>query len=113
MYICLIDGYLSNEYVVGVEQFVEFCKTTVHYANYGEKLRCPCRKCDNRRIIPVPDVKVYLYSRGFVENYYHWVYHGETREMFNAAVQEARQYEGSSSNADVVVEEPNEIQQYS
>ena len=33
--------------------------------------------------------------------------------MFNAAVQEARQYEGSSSNADVVVEEPNEIQQYS
>ena len=87
MYVRLIVGYLNNEFVAGVEQFVEFCMTTVYYEKYGGKLRCPCRKCDNRRIIPVTDVKVHLYSRGFVQNYYHWVFQGETQEMFDAALQ--------------------------
>ena len=103
MYIRLIEGFLNYEFVAGVQHFFEFCMKTGYYEKYGQKLRCPCRKCDNRKITPVSDLKKHLDSRGFVPNYYHWVYQGETKEMFDAVVQESRQYEGSSSNVDVAV----------
>ena len=35
MYVRLVDGYLNDEFVAGVEQFVEFCMTTVYYEKYG------------------------------------------------------------------------------
>ena len=96
MYVRNIDGFLNNEFLAGVEQFLEFCKSMPSY-NPSE-LRCPCRRCKNKKIKSVDDVHYHLVKEGFVPNYYHWVSHGETDERFAALLAESRQHEGCSSS---------------
>ena len=95
MYLHIIDGLLNNQFVAGVEQFVEFCKSMPRFNS--QELRCPCRKCKNRNLILVDEVRYHLVCRGFVNNYYQWVSHGETDEMFDALLDESRQNEGCTS----------------
>ncbi|CAH9072041.1 unnamed protein product [Cuscuta europaea] len=67
---------LTNDFKVGVDQFVEFaCAQPVFIEN--SVIKCPCRKCRNRRYKNPSDVKVDLYKWGFEENYWHWTSHGE------------------------------------
>ena len=40
-------------------------------------IRCPCKKHKNKRFCHVDDVKICLYKRGFMDNYWYWVDHGE------------------------------------
>ena len=95
MYLRIIDGFLNDQFIAGVAQFIEFCKSMPRYN--PQELRCPCRKCKNRKLISVDDVHYHLVKGGFVPHYYQWVSHGETDEMFAALLAESRQNEGCSS----------------
>ena len=44
MYVCLLEGYLNDEFVAGVEEFVEFCESMEDFDRNGKMIRCPCRK---------------------------------------------------------------------
>ena len=52
-----------------------------------------------------------MYSRGFVENYFKWVYQGESDDQYNAALERAVLYQGSSSNAILNLEEDRDERQ--
>ena len=110
MYLRIIDGFLNDQFVAGVEQFIEFCKSMPRFN--PQEVRCPCRKCKNRKLIPVEDVRYHLVLKGFVPHYYHWSSHGETDEMFAALLAESRQNEDdSSTNTTPVPIYENQVEQ--
>lgn len=45
----------------------------------GANIRCPCQKCKHKRFHPPQTVRVHIAKKGFVPNYYTWVFHGEVR----------------------------------
>ena len=67
---------VRDEYIAGVEQFLQFAKAFPHYMD-GTKIKCPCVKCHNVKYYPEVEVTYHLYSRGFTPNYYQWTAHGE------------------------------------
>ena len=76
MYNRLTNGFLSNDYTQGVEDFINYaCNQPGIFSR--DKLRCPCRKCENRRFRTCEEVRLHLYRKGFVEGYYVWIHHGE------------------------------------
>ena len=79
MYARLDNGWIKPEFIIGVEQFVEFAKMHPECMD-GEKIKCPCnhRKCQNRNYLDEDTVKVHLGRNGFVADYYRWYHHGET-----------------------------------
>ncbi|XP_057417759.1 uncharacterized protein LOC130711967 [Lotus japonicus] len=67
---------LSDAFYVGVETFIshacgldQFLKTRT--------IRCPCVKCDCRKMQTADEVRVHLYRKGFRPNYFYWTSHGE------------------------------------
>ncbi|KAL3635525.1 hypothetical protein CASFOL_020072 [Castilleja foliolosa] len=78
MYKRFVGGYLNEEFVVGVQKFLDFAeKHSLHKS--GQKLKCPCdhKKCRNANYLEINEIKYHLYKNGFEENYYTWRYHGE------------------------------------
>ncbi|XP_074577237.1 uncharacterized protein LOC141833653 [Curcuma longa] len=67
---------LTDEYIVGMEQFLEFATSHVEFMD-GEKIRCPCRKCHNGKFLQCDKVREHLCRFGFTPNYYNWTCHGE------------------------------------
>ncbi|XP_075500141.1 uncharacterized protein LOC142538729 [Primulina tabacum] len=78
MYARLDNGFITEEYMNGVEDFVNFAKSHPECMS-GDKLCCPCtqRKCRNTTFHDEDTVKVHLGKYGFIPNYYNWYVHGE------------------------------------
>ncbi|XP_073297992.1 uncharacterized protein [Primulina huaijiensis] len=78
MYRRLENGFLTNEYCVGVESFVTFALGHPECLLNGN-IRCPCnqKKCQNKIYLDEDTVKIHLGRYGFVPNYYNWFFHGE------------------------------------
>ena len=68
---------LTNEFVAGVDEFIKFALSQDDRYKDGEKIRCPCKKCKNRKFFMLDEVTVHLYQKGFVEGYFNWTCHGE------------------------------------
>ncbi|MBM1124189.1 hypothetical protein JQN44_27310, partial [Klebsiella pneumoniae] len=64
---CILDG---------IAEFLNFASSQLQYMD-GNKIRCPCRKCMNKKFFTVGEVQYHLITKGFVENYYVWNRHGE------------------------------------
>ena len=47
-----------------------------------KKIRYPCSKCRNMNYILFEEVKVHLYRKGFVLDYWYWTCHGENNLTF-------------------------------
>ncbi|KAL0451416.1 UNVERIFIED_CONTAM: hypothetical protein Slati_1119700 [Sesamum latifolium] len=43
----------------------------------GDKIRCPCRKCKNKKFRTPDEVTYHLCIQGFTTEYYNWTSHGE------------------------------------
>ena len=72
-----VDGkYLSKVFVAKVNEFITFASAQQEFQRY-QRLKCPCTKCRNKPYLNVDTVKLHLYQRGFVANYYMWVHHRE------------------------------------
>ena len=79
MNVRLRDGFLTDEFVAGIEEFVDFSQRHPELMD-GSKIRCPCndRKCQNRSFQELDIVRFHLAKNGFVRDYYVWYKHGET-----------------------------------
>jgi len=42
------------------------------------KIRCPCSKCKNLKFFHFEEVKVHLYKKRFILEYWYWTCHGES-----------------------------------
>ncbi|KAL0294732.1 UNVERIFIED_CONTAM: hypothetical protein Sradi_6871300 [Sesamum radiatum] len=65
---------LSDEYVHGVENFLEFAFLG---NEYGSRICCPCCKCRNRFSKTREDVTLHYLRDGFDHTYTNWTCHGE------------------------------------
>lgn len=66
------DGTANTDFLTGVDIFTSF-------ASQGgvNVIKCPCRRCDNKRREDPIVVKRHLGVFGFVPDYYTWRFHGE------------------------------------
>ncbi|KAK4269929.1 hypothetical protein QN277_023023 [Acacia crassicarpa] len=70
--------WVTVEFEQGVDGFLTYVYQSPYSQKWGE-LRCPCVKCKSRYYLPFDEVKVHLYSKGFMPDYYVWTSHGERR----------------------------------
>ena len=65
---------LTPEFIRGVDEFV------IHAMNSNlseTRIRCPCVKCRNMKLLDAPVLKTHLYRHGFKPEYWIWTEHGE------------------------------------
>ena len=79
MNVRLRDVFLTNEFEVGIEDFVDFAQRHPKLMD-GIKIRCPCNdhKCQNLSLQELDIVRFHLAKNGFVRDYYVWYKHEET-----------------------------------
>jgi len=66
---------LKESFVIGVEDFIQTARQYKYYALEGG-IRCPCIKCECTCILKDEEVKVHLYKKGFMPDYWIWTFHG-------------------------------------
>ena len=69
--------YLTNEYKIGVEDFIKFACENSRERNGGVIIRCPCGHCKNKHYKTPIAVKLDLYRYGMMQWYTIWTAHGE------------------------------------
>ncbi|KAM3374328.1 hypothetical protein P3S68_013042 [Capsicum galapagoense] len=73
-------GGLYSRFVIGVDEFIQFASSQPNRMG-GDKVRCPCAKCQNYKFMDVETVKCHLYQFGFIENYFIWKHQGERDDI--------------------------------
>jgi len=67
---------LKETFVIGVEQFIQTARQYKYYT-LERGIRCPSIKCECTHILKNEEVKVHLYKKGFMLDYWIWTFHGE------------------------------------
>ncbi|PHT74236.1 hypothetical protein T459_21513 [Capsicum annuum] len=77
-----LDGrrVLYSIFVIGVDEFIQFACSQPNRMS-GDKVRCPCAKCENYKFMDVETVKYHLYQSGFIENYFIWKHQGKRDDI--------------------------------
>ena len=70
----LVDERLDDEYLEGVEKFLDYAFSPAGREN---EIRCPCIKCCNTYSHPRALVSSHLKVYGILRNYTFWYHHGE------------------------------------
>jgi len=88
----------------GVQGFINF--TTSIPRNFtGGGIRCPCRKCQNKKYLHPDVVTMCLLHKGFIKNYQCWYAH---EEIFVSKRRMGEMVVGSTSSASKVHEAAND-----
>jgi len=69
-------GLRRMDYCNRVHGFINFA-TSIPRNFTGGGIRCPCRKCQNKKYLHQDVVMMHLLHKGFIENYQCWYAHGE------------------------------------
>lgn len=70
------NGILTSQFVRGLESFIEYATSQPLYMD-GDKIKCPCKRCDNKPYKEIDEVRFHISKYGFVRDYHIWRYHGE------------------------------------
>ena len=71
------QGLWMMDYCNGVQGFINFA-TSIPRNFTGGGIRCPCRKCQNKKYLHPDVVMMHLLHKGFMENYQCWYAHVES-----------------------------------
>ena len=77
------DGTINKDFVDGVESFLAYACKQLETFEVTE-LRCPCKKCHNRKYLKLDDARVHLFRKGFFPDYYVWNRHREPYESMHS-----------------------------
>jgi hypothetical protein len=92
------------DYCNGIQGFINFATSIPrNFTNSG--IRCPCRKCKNKKFLHPDVVTMHLLSKGFMEDYLCWYAH---RELFVPNESMVERVVGSTSSASNVHEVVND-----
>ena len=72
----LPHGEFNPEFLEGLDNFIKFASGKPAYMD-GDKIRCACKKCDNKCFRDTDEVEYHISRFGFVKNYHIWRFHGE------------------------------------
>ncbi|PKU72710.1 hypothetical protein MA16_Dca007430 [Dendrobium catenatum] len=73
---------LTDELIQGVEIFIQVASQLPSF-KFDGMFRCPCSMLKNQAFLKLDDVKVDLYHRVFIPDYWIWTSHGEYRPRIN------------------------------
>ena len=78
MYSRLINVPLNLEFLVGLEEFIEFACSKPEWMD-GNKIKCPCTltKCRNHSYHQIDTINYHLMKNGFILGFYVWSRQGE------------------------------------
>ncbi|KAL2901904.1 Porphobilinogen deaminase, partial [Bienertia sinuspersici] len=68
----------APQYRVGVDGFMSYANSSL---THDGRLRCPCVKCVNNKLLNPDDVNYHLLQYGIMRNYSTWGFHGESRRF--------------------------------
>ena len=78
---------ISDEYERGVEEFIQFAqRNVINNGHDGAKIRCPCVKCLNGRILDFKIMREHLLCDRFLRSYKTWAWHGELLNLSRVSV---------------------------
>jgi hypothetical protein len=70
------QGLRMMDYCNEVQGFINFAISILRTFSEGG-IRCPCRRCKNKKFLHPDVVTMHLLHKGFMENYLCWYAHGE------------------------------------
>jgi hypothetical protein len=70
------QGLRRMDYCSGVQGFINFV-TFIPRNFTGGSIRCPCRKCQNKKYLHLDVVMMHLLHKGFMKDYLCWYTHKE------------------------------------
>ncbi|KAM3289830.1 hypothetical protein P3S67_018119 [Capsicum chacoense] len=73
-------GGLYSRFITRVDEFIQFACSQPNRMS-GDKVRCPCAKCQNYKFMDVETIKCHLYQSGFIKNYFIWKRQGERDDI--------------------------------
>ena len=76
MYLDSPQGLRRMDYCNGVQGFINFATSIPRNFTRGG-IRCPCRKCQNKKYLHPDVVMMHLLHKGFMEDYLCWYAHEE------------------------------------
>jgi len=84
-------------YCNGVQGFINFT-TSIPRNLTGDGIRCPCRKCQNKKYLHPDVVMMHLLHKGFMKNYRCWYAHGEVFVRYKSIEERVVRSTSSASN---------------
>ncbi|KAL2927984.1 hypothetical protein RDABS01_023415, partial [Bienertia sinuspersici] len=72
----------APQYRVGVDGFMSYANSSL---THDGRLRCPCVKCVNNKLLNPDDVNYHLLQYGIMRNYSTWVFHGESVDQVSTS----------------------------
>ncbi|KAL9383617.1 hypothetical protein Peur_023940 [Populus x canadensis] len=106
------QGLQRMDYCNGVQGFINFA-TSIPRNFTGGGIKCPCRKCENKKYLHLDVVMMHLLHKGFMENYQccasnvHETANDNTNPYRNMVMDAMRMNQGNGSQCPIVEEEPN------
>ena len=94
----------SDEYKVGVGQFLEFA---FRNSSHDGKILCPCKYCVNRFLHTYEETRMHLICDGFIKGYTRWSCHGENSSS-NASTSSTPIENAQPCRMEYVQEQPNQ-----
>ena len=78
-----VDDTINKDFVDRVESFIAYACKRLGTSDVIE-LKCLYKKCHNQKFLKLDDVRVHLFRKGFVSEYYVWNRHGEPYESMHS-----------------------------
>ncbi|KAL2902115.1 Autonomous transposable element EN-1 mosaic protein, partial [Bienertia sinuspersici] len=72
----------APQYRVGVDGFMSYANSSL---THDGRLRCPCVKCVNNKLLNPDDVNYHLLQYGIMRNYSTWGFHGESVDQVSTS----------------------------
>jgi hypothetical protein len=87
-----------------VQGFINYTLSNLRNIN-GEGIRCPCKRCKNKKFLDRDVVTMHLLQKGFIEKYMCWYAHEEPYVPHDTMVEKMVGSNSSSSNVHGVVDD--------
>ena len=93
----LPEGGWNPRFLEGIEEFIKVASSKPAYLD-KHRIRCPCKKCDNKRYTDPMEVRYHLARFGFVKDYHLWRFQGEKIIESSTAQKGGKIIESSAAN---------------
>lgn len=99
----LSNGEFNPAFLEGIADFIRFASGKPAYMD-KDKIKCPCRKCDNKLYKSTNEVRFHISKFGFVNNYHVWRFQGETSSQSSRTSAMEIDYEAPTAYHTMVLE---------
>ena len=85
------------DYCNKVQGFINYTTSNPRNIN-GGGIRCPCKRCKNKKFLDLDIVTIHLLHKGFMEEYLYWYAHGKPFVPYETTVERMVWSTSSASN---------------